>query len=233
MDEKEAIKRIKSSLRAGKSRAQILKGFQQRGYKLEYADELLRKAEAPRKVFAVLFLIFLAVLTTTLFVYALNKTEKGAKPKITGYSTAVPKPLENKRETSPKTRALPQKKPTKPIQNQISPDFITAVLNNIGVQNYLKSNPFFGEPIINFRAGEQTFHSVIGNKITTKQGLSKSADIQFNADSKTVKEIMGSQNPMERISQFIRSGKITIEKIASDIELFSKGYKDLKDSLEE
>ena len=59
MDEKELIKRIRNSFRAKKSRAEISAGFQKRGYKLAYADELISKVKYSRRIVTLFLLTIL------------------------------------------------------------------------------------------------------------------------------------------------------------------------------
>jgi hypothetical protein len=71
MDDKELIKKVKNSFKAKKSRAEILKGFQSRGYKLEYAEKLIAKAKRPKRVVACLAITVLLFFSLTFSAYTI------------------------------------------------------------------------------------------------------------------------------------------------------------------
>jgi hypothetical protein len=221
MDEKELIERTRNSLKAKKSRADLLRTFQKRGYKLEYAEQILSKATRPKRIalFALYAVIILLCLTTTSFALFALSTSKGylenpfSGLKLTGNAVSDTPSVSNSSEI------------------EITPEFISFLLNEIGAWQLHRNPLTFEKPIINFQIGNQTFHSEIGSKIQTKTGLSDNADIQFEAQRDEVITALTSKDPKTAIKDSISSGKTIIQIKASEAELFSKGYKSLYDSL--
>ena len=178
MEEREAIKRIKNSFRAGLSRAQILKNFQKKGYKLEYAEALIEKANRPKRI-ATLSIIAI-LLASTIILATANLVSKDQKKedkaqKITGSSVAITKKknIGQKVQTRP-AQGRPKIPPEKTAPKKravLSESFITSALKSIKAQEYLHKSPFFESPKINFRLGQSKFNSVIGQEIKTSRGL--------------------------------------------------------------
>ena len=218
MDEKELVKRTKNSIKAKKSRAEILRGFQKKGYKLEYAEKLISKANRKKKI-TTIFLLSLIIISSVSFAgYSflfnnkkLNLTNPLDKFTITGNAIA-------QKEISIE-------------QIEITPDFISYLLNEFGAWE-LNANPLtFEKPSINFKIGEETFNSEIGKEIKTERGLNEDADLQFNSQKENFIEIISSENPAEVLRDSISQGKITIDIKAGDAELLAKGYLKIYNSI--
>ncbi len=214
MDEKELINRVKNSFRAKKSRAEVLTNFQKRGYKLEYADKLISKAKHSKKITTLFFLTILVVFCIAFGSYSLfDKHQKGLSNPlsiITGNTIAT-------------HQNTPQQELTID-QIEITPEFISYLLNKMDAGK-LHKNPFnFEKPIINFKIGDKNFYSEIGRETKTYKGLSQKADLQFNANKEDLVRAIISNNPLDVLKQSLTSGKTQAEIFASEAELFSKGY---------
>jgi hypothetical protein len=229
MDDKELIKKVKNSFKAKKSRAEILKGFQSRGYKLEYAEKLIAKAKRPKRVVACLAITVLLFFSLTFSAYTIFSDNQ--KLQITN-------PLSGFTITGAAVASSGHQQPTNQPKTNISleeiaitPDYISFILNEIGAWQLHKNPLTLENPIINFKIEEQEFYSEINKEIQTKEGLSGKADIQIQTNKEDLVNAIMSSNPQEIFKQSITSGKTQIEIIASEIELGSKGYLSLYDSL--
>lgn len=222
MDDKELIAKVKNSFRAKKSRAEVLQGFQKRGYKLAYADALMKKANRPKKIaitLLVTIIVFLSLTFSAYTVFSTNQKIQLTNP-LTGFTITG--------NTVASTSATQQATYT---DIEITPDFISFLLNEIGAWQLHKNPLTFEKPIINFKVGDKKFHSEIGNEIKTHVGFSEAADLQFNTNKQDVINAIMSNNPKEAIEKSVKEGTIQIETIAGETELFAKGYLKLYDSL--
>ncbi len=218
MDEKELIKRTKNSIKAKKSRAEILGGFQKKGYKLEYAEKLISKANRKKKILTLLSLLLIIISLVSLTGYSflfnnkkLNLTNPMDKFTITGNTIA-------QGEISAE-------------QIEITPDFISYLLNEFGAWE-LNANPLtFEKPSINFKIGGEKFNSEIGREIKTERGLKEGADLQFNSERDDFLEIISSEDPVEVLKSSISQGKIIIDVKAGETELLAKGYLKIYNSI--
>ena len=214
MEEKELIKKVKNSFRAKRSQAEILTGFQKRGYKLAYADKLISKAKHPQKIVSLFFLVILIVFCMILVNYFLldNHKMELSNP----FSVMTGKTI----ASSPNT---PRQEVTID-QIEITPDFISYLLNELSVWRLHKSPLNIEKPIINFKVGGKNFYSEIGNEIKTYTGLSEKADLQFNTNKADIINAITSNNPQAVLEQSLTNGQTQLEIFASETELFSKGY---------
>jgi hypothetical protein len=215
MDEKELIERTKNSMKAKKSQAEILGGFQKRGYKLAYADEIIKKANRPKKLLVLSLLFILIAFFAAFTIYTL--TSGGQKltltNPLTGYAISGQPTTHNSQ------------------QIEITPEFVTYLLNEIGAYD-LHKNPLTRErPIINFKIEDKNFHSIIGNNIETSAGLSDKADIQLNTNKQQIIDAVSSQNPRASVKASVQSGATQIDLKTSETELFAKGYLKLYNAL--
>lgn len=219
MEEKELIRRIRNSIKAKKSQAEILSGLQGRGYKLAYADKLITKAMRPKRI-AIISLIFLiAFLGFTFSAHAIFNQQK----------IQIPNPLRNFTITSNVVATPPHQ--TTYDQIKITPDIITFFLNEIGAWGLHKNPLTLENPVINFKIGTKDFHSEIGSKIKTTEGLSEDADLQFDTNKQNIIDTILSSNPEQNLRQLVISDKIQIELKTTEAELFAKGYFNLYNSL--
>ncbi|MCK5449912.1 hypothetical protein KAI32_03530 [Candidatus Pacearchaeota archaeon] len=213
MEEKELIKRIRNSFQAKKSRAEILTGFQKRGYKLEYADKLISKAKFPKTT------ILLTLTALVIFCIAFGSSSLLNKQKME-LSNPLPTTTGNMIALSSNT----SQQEGIIDQIEITPEFISYLLNELSAWK-LHSNPInFEKPIINFKIGNKNFYSEIGNEIETYDGLSQKADLQFNINKEDLINAINSNNPSTVLKQSITNGKTQLEIFANEAELFSKGY---------
>lgn len=85
---------------------------------------------------------------------------------------------------------------------------------------------------MNFKIDNTEFQSTVKNgEISTQEGLSAQADLQFNTNKEELIKAMLSENPEEIFRQSISEGKTQIQILGSQTELFAKGYKELYDNL--
>ncbi len=220
MDEKELIEMVKNSLKAKKSKAEIFRGFQKRGYKLEYAEEIIKKAERPKKIIKIVILSLILLISVGI-IYGLIFS-KTTKAKISN-------PLSGFKITN--TTQNTELKTTTYDDIKITPKFITYLLNEIGAWKLHKNPLTLKNPVINIKIGNKTFYSVITDKITTGKGLSNSADIEFIVNKKDIVDAIMSKNPEIIFKKSLTDGRSKINPIASKTVLFAKGYLDLYNSL--
>jgi len=237
MDDKELIRKVKNSFKAKKSRAEVLQGFQKRGYKLAYADALMRKANRPKKITITLAIILIVFISLTFSAYTMfsgNQKMQLSNPltgfTITGNTIAHQQPSEPQVSSQPTTtNQIP--KTVDYDQIDITPDFISFLLNEIGAWELHKNPLTFQKPIINFKIDDKNFYSEIDGKIKTFEGLSDSSDLQFNTNKKDIIDAVMSNTPDQIFKQSVTEGKTQIELMASEPELFAKGYLKLYNSL--
>ena len=225
MDEKELLKRTKNSIKAKKSHAEILQGFQKKGYKLEYAEKLISKANKKKKILTIFLLSLIVVSSVSLAGYSFlfNKKKLELKNPLDKF-TITGNAIIQKGATENKTNAE---------QIEITPEFISYLLNEFGAWE-LHANPLTLEkPSINFKIGEKTFNSEIGKAIKTEIGLKEGADLQFNSEKENFIEIISSENPAEILRNSISQGTTTIEISAGEAELFAKGYLKIYNSIKQ
>lgn len=218
MDDKELIKRTKNSFKAKKSKAEILEGFQKRGYKLAYADKIIEKANRPKKItitLAITIVIFLAITVSAYTLFSDQEKSIILNP-LTGFTI------------SNNPNQQPQQVPINEIE--ITPEFISYLLQEIQIEDNLHSN-LLEKPIINFKIEDKTFSSEIGSEIKTTQGLDEDADLQFNTNKQDVIKAITSESPELVFRQSITGKRTQIEILTSKPELLSKGYLQLYDSL--
>ncbi len=212
MDDKELIRRIKNSYSSGMSRSEITRKMQNKGYRLEYIDALLKKSKSKKTAIFIcifLMLLILAVLSYT-FLYTKEKFKiPNPLSAVTGYAIA----------NQPETTNI-----------EITPKFITYLLNELGVYK-LHKNILTGEPaIINIDLQGKKFYSTIDNEIKTNEGASQNPDIVITTLKEEIINAL-SKNPEEYIKQSINQGRTKIIPIASKSELFAKGYFSIYNSL--
>jgi len=115
---------------------------------------------------------------------------------------------------------------------EITPDFISYLLLEIGATESLHKNPLTREkPVINFDIESVEYTAIVDSSIEILDGLSDEADIQFNSQKESMVKAVLSDNPAEVFKTSISEGTTTIERIAGDAELFAKGYLDLYENL--
>ena len=233
MDEKELIRRIKNSLKIKKPRAQILKGMQERGYKLEYADALLRKAQRP-KILIISILIAIAIFFSasiaTYTIFSTNQKASLTNP-LTGFAISQSTQQQTSIPQNPQINPTQIPKQVSIEEIEITPEFITFILNEIGAWQLHKNPLTFEKPLLNFKVGDKKFNSIIDNEITTTKGTHENADIEFTTSKQEVVRVITSKNPKQIVKESVNSGGIKITILASQPQLFAKGYKNFYDSL--
>lgn len=226
MDEGDLVKRVKNSFKAKKSRAEILKGFQKRGYKLAYAEELIKKAERPRKILGICIACFMVLFSiSTLFYGSFADREKMGILNPLSSLTITGNVIEG--EISPLAE------PTETTYNQIeiTPEFISYLLEEIGAWQLHKNPLTLENPIVNFRIGDMFFYSEIGDRIETAEGLNNAADLEFLIDKEDLINALLADNPENIFRESVTAGRTEIKLLASEGELFTKGYLNLYEGL--
>ena len=236
MDEKELVRRARKSIKAGRSDAKIISGIQGKGYKLAYAHEILKKAKRPKEILIVA-IISIIVLASVLFaVYALVTTRDTVVS-----SDAVSNNYYSKTSGSAGSRENSVYENPGDFsgvnsvqkENIFEPTttMITSLLESVGVESLHKSFLNFEKPIINFRIGNKKFYSEISKGVETFEGENSKADLIFYVDESDFSKAMTSGNLREVFVDSVNSGESSVEMLAGEVELFSKGYLDLYNSL--
>lgn len=221
MDDKELIRRTKNSLRAKKSHGEILSGLQKRGYKPEYANEILSRAKRPKTIIITFLIIIFILFNILLSLFLLFSSHQKMN---------LENPLKNlaSSQNSKKTAVVGD---NNSVSNQtlnkdvkITPEIINFLLNEIGAWKLHKNPLTFEKPIMNFNIGKKKFYSEIGSEIKTEEGSSDKADIDFDINKKDLLDAISSDNPKKIFSDSLTSGRSSVEIKASKTELFAKGY---------
>jgi hypothetical protein len=212
MDEKEAVRDIRWKLSNGKSRAEITRSLQGKGLKLEFIDSLIGRAKRPKKIakgvfFSLIILVFMWVGVYGMFFY--HNTEK------IDYSPS----WKNKNAESDE------------VYLEITPGLISLVASEIGATKLRRSPVTLKKPIMNFKISERKFYTSVGKKIETLEGNSNDADILFSTEEVVIEKIFSSGDIKESVREAVISGEIEIVQIASEQELFLKGYLGLYNEL--
>lgn len=223
MDEKELVKKIKNSFKAKKSRAEVTKNLQKKGYKLAYIDTMIEKAKHPQKILTVslISILFLVMLSLSLTVYA-NRDYSHYENPLKNYNViSAGDVVKDVPSENPTNEALEEINKKEVI---ISDEFINFILSSIGVESLHKNPLTFEKPIINILVGEQEFSSVVDSEIITDDGLRTDADIQIETTSEAIVEALSSDLTEEVIMNSFNDGESSVELLASEAELFAKGY---------
>jgi hypothetical protein len=222
MYDKDLVKRTRNSLRAGMSRAQIMKRFQDRGYKLEYAEAILNKAKKPKTIFLVTAISLILLILLSFIGY-------GIVGRVVFSDELLKMPPIIEKEIQPEEIASQDS--LKELEIEVTPELISYVLQSLGTLNLHRNPLTLEKPIIGFSVGDLNFYSRVGGSIETFSGASEDSDIQFSMDNLVFKGVATSENPERKVRNLISENKITLEIVASETELFSKGYLKLYNSL--
>ncbi len=103
-------------------------------------------------------------------------------------------------------------------------NYISYILIAMGVGSLHKSYVGYGNPVVEFRMGDEIWSSEVSGGLSTKKGGNDNKDlIIYSSRQEAVKALLSSD-----IKQFMKdsvaSGDIKIEMIAGKPELLSKGY---------
>lgn len=220
-EEKILVKKIRHSFKTGQSRADITRRLQERGCKLEYIDKLISKSKRPKY----LFIGFSILLIIILFIG------------FAAYSFLIPKnkillinPLEELKSES-------LSKGNESVINfdeiNITSEFPTYVLSQIGVEELHKNPLTFEDPIINLEVDGECFYSVINKGIKSFEGVSEESDVIISISKEDIVLAILSDEPEELIRSSFIEGRANIEFIADNAELFAKGYLSMYNHLQE
>jgi hypothetical protein len=212
MDEREVISDIRWKLSKGKSRAEITRSLQNEGLKLEFIDSLINQAKRPKKIikgilFSLVLLVFMWVGVYGMFFY--HSTEKiNYSPSWASKSTE-----------------------SEEIYLEITPELISLIASEIGATKLRRSPVTLKKPIMNFKISEKTFSTIIDKKIETSEGGNNEADVLFSTETEVIEKIFSSENIKEGVRDAVILGEIMIEQLATEQELFLKGYLGLYNKL--
>jgi hypothetical protein len=134
--------------------------------------------------------------------------------------------IKNKQSTENKTK---NQKSYDEIE--ITPDFISYLLNEVDAWKLHKNPLNMEDPIINIKIEEKEFYSTIGTGIETLEGSSNSADLELIIDKNDLIDAIISEEPKDVLSESISSKRSSVEIIAPESELFAKGYLDFYNTL--
>ena len=221
MDEKEAVRKIRISLKSGMGKPEVIRRLQNKGYKLEYIDLLMKKAGATRKFFIVFSVIVIVLLALGIAAYAMffNQSKGIIANPLEGKDIIFG---DNENQTSEEVHI---------DDLEVTPEFLSYLLNEIGAWELHKNPLTFEKPVITFDISGQTFYSVIDGEIETFEGSNEEADMTFKTEKIDLVKAMLDEDPAEVFTESIQEGDTEVDMIASETELFSKGYLNLYDSL--
>lgn len=218
MDEKELIRKIRNSLKAKKTRAQITSNLQKKGYKLAYIDKMINVALMPKRIFLLLSVTFVFAFLLTSLVYIYEKKDFSAYENPLQGFTIIKNSDTVTTETNTEEKIITKE------QIKIDENFINFLLRNIGVSSLHRHPLTFRNPIINIVVDGKSFYSIIGKEIMTEEGSEESADLQIITNEETLLEVLTAEDPEESILDSFNSGESSIELLASEADLFAKGY---------
>jgi len=208
--EKEIVEKVRNSFKSGMTRSEVAKKLQAKGYKLDYIDAVISKANRRKKYFLIFLVVFLMIACVGVAVYSLF---------FSFHKSEMINPLSGFSQTGNAGSI------------EITPEFLSYLLNEIGAWK-LKRNPINMEsPMIGFEISGEKYYSVIGNKIETFEGENGKVDIRFVADKTEISGALLSGNPAESVRSSVISGKISVQPVSDEKVLFLKGYLSLYDSL--
>lgn len=224
MEEKEAIRLVRESFSGKKTRADITREFQKKGYKLEYINAIIKKAKRPKKLIVNLSIFFVLIVSLTLFIssiYLFNQKEILENP-LGSYNLQVNS-----------TNNLGNLAEEELGQIEITPEFLNYLLNELGAWKLHKNPLNFEKPFIDFEISGKKYTSIIGNEIETKEGSNENADIKFIFKKEDIISAILSENTLGYIKEKFETEEASIEPLTDDKELFVKGYLSLYNSLSE
>jgi len=250
MDDGELIRRMKNSYRRGKSVEEVTRSMLKQGYRLEYINLLNRRAFGVSRLTVILFSIILVLF----FAFT-------ASSGYVAYVVLEPKSLDEKEKISNPLEGVNVNFGTKRIvvdgegdsvivgslvsdsfsgvgedvyvdDLEITPEFITYLLNELGVWQ-LRSNPITGsKPVLNFLIEGDSFHSVVDDSlIKTERGLSLDSDVTLISGKSEIVRAMVSENPSKVFRESFNAGRSGLEMNKGEAQLFAKGYFVLYNSL--
>ena len=239
MEEKELIRRVRNSFKAKKSQAEILAGFQKRGYKLAYADELIRKAKRPKRIIVILLISMILFFSLTFSTYTIfsNSEKMEISNPLAGFVIAGESIVENSlveeiSEDNFMVAVVNSQNQEKTYEEiEITPEFISFLLNEIGAWKLHKNPLTLQNPVINFKIVKKSFYSEIGNEIKTFEGISNSADLLFDVNRQDLIDSIMAENPEIVFVKSIQEGRTSVDIITNEADLFAKGYLELYDTL--
>lgn len=233
------VRKIKNSRKAGLSRAEITRRLQDKGYKLEYIDIMMKKAEMGKKIiiFGVLFLLIGGLIAGYLMFF--QKGEKlDLKNPLEDFNVLFSKSNSTQDVESESSQIVGnQTENTKQDINiediEITSEFLTYILNELGGYN-LRKHPLTGEKaVVGFDISGEKFYSVMDGGIETYEGDSDGKDLIIYSTKEAVVMALLDDEPVETFKSSIGSGDTSFEIIAGETELFAKGYMPLYNSLKE
>ena len=223
MDEKEAIQKIRNSFHEGISRAEITRKLQEKGYKLEYIDALIKKAKRPKKIIIslIILLCILIAISSLTYTFFFSSSKSNLVNPLSGYNID----FGLKQNTSNNTQLN--------IEDiEITPEFLSYLLNEVGAWKLHKNPVTLSKAIINFKISNQDFYSTISKgKITTLEGSSNKADMEFVTTKENIVKSIISDVPEQPFKDSIKQGTTQINLISSQTDLFAKGYLTLYNEL--
>lgn len=230
------VRKIRNSLKKGKSEAEIVRTLQGRGYKMEYIHLLLKKAKVRKVLFLFLlgslFLFFAFLIFVGVIVYGVFFVNSGEKMDLVNPLSGLNIDFGEKNLSGSNgfDESFGDKIYIEDIE--ITAEFISFLLNELGVWQ-LRSNPITGEnPSLNFVIGEKKFSSVIDDgEIMTSEGAGLNPDVIFYSNKNDIVRAMLSESSDEVFKKSYSDGGSSLEVKKSEAELFMKGYLGLYDSL--
>ena len=209
MDEKELIKDIRWKISKGTSKSEITRKLQAKGLKLEFIESLFNRAERRKKLAKNFFIIFIVLMSLWMGVYGMFFFNS---PEEVVYSPSWNRNTSDLNETSGENYL------------KITPELISLVAYEIGASNLRRHPMNMRRPILNFYISDKEFNTIVGRKIETSHGIHSKPDIEFVTNKETIEHIFLLDDLKEGVKKAVEEGKIEINQIASEHDLFLKGY---------
>jgi hypothetical protein len=116
------------------------------------------------------------------------------------------------------------------MQN-LTPSVISYLLNQIGASGLHKNTFTREKPTICVKVEGKEYYSVIDGGINTKDVSCTNQDIDIVSSKQEVLNVVLSSDPKTAVKDSVSSGKTQLKVIASQTNLFAKGYLSLYNSL--
>jgi hypothetical protein len=234
MDDKEMIRRVRNSLKAGKSDAQVVRTLQNKGYKLEYIHLILKKVK--RRKFLLLFfgafmLLFLSFLVFVgVMAYSLFFLTSGVKADLSNPLAGLNVHFN---DGALGVGNLSDSRNVSIDDIEVGSDFVAYLLNELGAWQ-LRSNILTGEkPRVNFVIGDKVFGAVVDSGIQMSEEGVESPDLIIHSNKVDIVMAMLSEEPVDIFRESYIEGRSSVDIEASEAELFAKGYLGFYESFQE
>ncbi len=213
-EDKHLVKKIKNSVNSGMAIPEVIRKMQNKGYKLEYIDALVNKANSKKASVIVVWVVILVLILGCCGVvtYVILKPSR-----VTVQERKISKPILTNTEN---------------ISNiKITPEYITYLLQEMGAFKLHKHPLTKEKAIISINIDEQYFYAIIDRDIETYKGL-ETGDIKVTTTKQEAIDAISAENSQQYLKDSVAKETMQVEIIEeSKATLFAKGYLDFANSL--